>query len=83
MAVFIGVERKAGTYEGRAYDNHVVHLIMDDPTPALQCGKVTAAKKVKTSDWPLVFDSAVQPGDEVDLTYNQYGNITRITKKSK
>lgn len=83
MATFIGVERKQGTYEGNPYDNHVVHLASDEVTPSLVAGRLTLTKKVKTSDWPLVFDPAVQPGDEVDVTYNQYGNIKRITKKSK
>lgn len=81
MATFIGVERKQGTYEGNPYDNHVVHLVSDEATPSLVAGKVTLTKKIKTVDWPLVVDPSVKPGMEVDLSFNQYGNLTKITPK--
>lgn len=78
--IFIGAERRQGTYEGKPYDNHIAHFVMDDPTPNLVVGRTVMSKKIRTSDWPLVVDQTIQPDDEVQIMYNQYGNITRVVK---
>lgn len=81
MAVqFVGVERRQGTYEGKPYDNHIAHFVVDEPTPNLVAGRTVMSKRIRTSDWPLVVDQTIQPGDEVQVFYNQYGNITKIAK---
>lgn len=76
--IFVGVERKQGTFEGRGYDNHIAHFVTDEKTPSLLDGKLTLTKKVKTADWPLICDPSVKPGMEVIVQFNQYGNLCSI-----
>ena len=83
MMLYVGVERKQGTFEGRSYDNHVVHFVSDEKTPSLLEGQVTMTKKVKTADWPLICDPAAHPGMEVSVSFDQYGNLRSIKPVGK
>lgn len=81
--LYVGVERKQGTFEGRSYDNHIAHFVSDIKTPSLLEGQVTMVKKVKTADWPLICDAAVHPGMNVSVVFDQYGNLRSIKPMGK
>ena len=81
--LYVGVERKQGTYEGRSYDNHIAHFVSEIKTPSLLEGQVTMVKKVKTADWPLICDPAVHPGMNVSVVFDQYGNLCSIKPVGK
>lgn len=74
-----GWERKSGEYEGRAYDNYVLHCVTDEKSRGWVAGDLTFTVKVKAEDFALVFDSSICPGDAIFIQYNRYGRVELVT----
>lgn len=78
MVRFLGVERKSGTYEGRAYDNFVPHFVTDERSGSWVAGDLSFSLKVKAAVWEEVFDRSLKPGMLCDIQYNRYGQVMSI-----
>ena len=74
-----GWERKSGEYEGRVYDNYVLHCVTDEKSRGWVAGDLTFTVKVKAEDFALVFDSSIRPGDAIFIQYNRYGRVELVT----
>ncbi len=71
MYTVVGKERKVGTYEGREYDNTVLHCMYEKE----KCdGQAVFAVKVKTAR----LDEDVPIGAKVGFLYDQYGNVAKV-----
>ena len=71
MYTVVGVERKVGVYEGREYDNTILHCTYNKD----KCeGVAVCSVKVKTSR----LDEVVEVGASVSFLYDQYGNCARV-----
>ena len=68
----VGIERKSGEYNGKSYDNTILHCsyVKD----GLDDGCAVAYVKVKTER--IVEPIAV--GDKVSFYYDQYGNVLQV-----
>ena len=78
MVRVLGWERKSGNYEGNAYDNCVLHCVTDEKSAGWVAGDLTFTVKIKTADFPLVFDKTIKPGDSVFIQYNRYGRVELV-----
>lgn len=47
MVRFLGVERKSGTYEGRAYDNFVPHFVTDERSGSWVAGDLSFLSRLR------------------------------------
>lgn len=74
MYTVIGIERKVGKFEGRDYDNHVLHCTYKKEGAQGEC---VVAVKVKTER----LEAPVTIGDQVTFLYDQYGNVARCDIK--
>lgn len=74
MYKVIGKERRTGIYEGRAYDNTILHTTYIKEDAENTEGECVATLKVKTALCP-----AVSIGDCVDALYDKYGNIAHLS----
>lgn len=74
MYKVIGKERRTGVYEGRAYDNTILHTTYTKENAEDVEGECVATLKVKTAVCP-----AVHIGDSVDALYDKYGNIAHLS----
>lgn len=91
MLTLYGVQHKSGTYEGRPYDNVMLHCLDDSPasTPSSQLlgGSVCEIFKISLMNFPHTFSGLVnQPADLVAMigqgltvSYNRYGQPDLIT----
>lgn len=78
MVRVFGWERKSGEYEGRVYDNYVLHCVTDEKSRGWVSGDLTFTVKIKAEDFKMVFDSAICPGDEIFIQYNRYGRVELV-----
>lgn len=78
MTRLVGIERKQGEYEGRPYDNHVLHCVTDEKTKAWVAGDMTFTVKIKSADFPLIFDKDIECGDAIIISYNRFGNVEAV-----
>lgn len=77
MYTVIGIEKRVGVYEGRAYDNTILHCTYEKPNATDVDGLCTAVLKIKTAICP-----AVKLGDGVDPLYDRYGNVAHLSVTS-
>ena len=75
MYEVIGIEKRVGVYEGRAYNNTILHTTFTKDTAGVE-GYCTAILKIKTSNCP-----SVKLGDIVDPLYDKYGNVVHLVVK--
>ena len=68
----VGIERKSGEYNGRAYDNTILHCTYSKD--GLEDGFACASVKVKTER----LEEPIVVGDKVSFYYDQYGNVLRV-----
>lgn len=74
MYKVIGKEKRSGVYEGRAYDNTILHTTyIKEDTENVE-GECVATLKIKTALCP-----AVHLGDCVEALYDKYGNIAHLS----
>ncbi|MBE6601229.1 MAG: hypothetical protein E7637_01825 [Ruminococcaceae bacterium] len=74
MYTIVGIERKKGVYDGREYDNTILHTTFEKDGKATVEGLCTQSFKVKTNICP-----AVVLGDCVDFMYDRYGNVVHVS----
>lgn len=91
MLILHGVQHKSGTYEGRPYDNVVLHCLDDtppsSPTSQLLGGSICDIFKVSVLNIPHTFSGLVaSPADLVAMigqgltvAYDRYGRPDTIT----
>lgn len=74
MYTIVGIEKRSGVYEGRAYDNTILHCtyMKQDATNTL--GLCVATFKVKSAICPTV-----NLGDSVDPLYDRFGNVAHLS----
>ena len=77
MYEVIGIEKREGVYEGKAYNNTILHVTFTKDTPNA-VGVCTAILKIKTSNLP-----SVKLGDFVDPLYDKYGNVVYLNVKAE
>ncbi len=65
----VGMERKVGEYQGREYDNTVLHCTYQKDS--LLDGVAVSSIKVKSDR----INEPLQIGDVVTFFYDQYGNV--------
>lgn len=73
----VGIQQKRGDYEGRAYDNTLVHVLS---TNANIIGKEVSTIKMKTAVFQNILkDCNCAPnnllGKTADITFDRYGNL--------
>ena len=73
MYTIIGIEKRVGVYEGKAYDNTILHVTYPKDN-ANVVGVCTAILKIKTANCP-----SVAVGDRVDPLYDKYGNVVHLS----
>lgn len=86
MLKVIGVARKYGTYEGREYDNFMMHCVNDSPSVAMIGGSACEIVKIKAQNLRGVFGGLVTSdkdwrdliGAIVRVHYDRYGNPEEI-----
>lgn len=78
MYRFMGYEHKSGTFEGRAYDNYMVHLVTDEKTSAWVAGDLVQVEKIPAAQFEQVFDRSLKPGMECEVVFNRYGRASSI-----
>lgn len=78
MTIYLGRERKMGTYEGNDYDNMVLHFQTDEKPRGWIEGDMTFSLKVKSAMLDEVLMKDVTPGTSVMIRYNRYGQPERI-----
>ena len=71
----VGIERKVGEYQGRTYDNTVLHCTYEKEH--LDEGVAVSSIKIKTDR----IDEPLQVGDVVSFFYDQYGNVLQVNVK--
>ena len=71
----VGIERKVGEYQGRTYDNTILHCTY--AKDAMDEGVAVSSVKVKTER----IDESLQVGDIVTFYYDQYGNVLQVNIK--
>lgn len=89
MIKLIGVQRKAGEYNGQQYDNINLHVIDDSPASPTICGDTAYHIKVKVHRVKDVFDGLITSdadwceilGKEIDISWDRYGNPSKIQVK--
>ncbi len=74
MYEIIGIEVRQGVYEGKAYDNTVLHTTYKKENAENLMGLCVAVLKVKTAICPTV-----KVGDCVVPLYDKYGNIAHLS----
>lgn len=79
----VGIENKKGEYQGRAYNNYIIHGLESDPNVV---GKVKCVNvKFKPDSLSLICDLQQLDkliGKEVDrVFYDRYGNATELRFK--
>ena len=74
MYTVIGIERKRGTYEGRAYDNTIVHATYEKASDenVTVNGQCVVTFKSKTE-----VAQSICLGDLVSPLYDRYGNVVK------
>lgn len=70
MYTIVGIEKREGVYEGKAYSNKVLHCTY--PKKDME-GVATVSIKIKTVDCP-----EVTIGDTVSPLYDRYGNCVHL-----
>lgn len=73
MYKIIGIERRTGTYEGKNYDNMILHVTYHKEAAEVK-GECVATLKIKTALCP-----ALNLGDSVDALYDKYGNVAHLS----
>lgn len=78
----IGVQEKAGEYQGHEYHNVLLHTTT---TADNALGEVTEVIKVKYNDVPEVFNKVMKSedwqnliGNEISVMYDRYGRTADI-----
>ena len=77
-AKYVGLERKTGEFEGRKYDNFVMHFVGDDRTSSYVTGDLVFTQKVKAAAWNDVVDPRLTVGMPCDILFNRYGNVEAV-----
>lgn len=85
MLTIIGVQRKTGEFQGREYDNIMIHCSEDNPSTPTICGNVCETLKVKTSSIREAFDGLVTcdsdwrelVGQKIRPYFDRYGKVIR------
>ncbi|MBQ8407720.1 MAG: hypothetical protein IJY39_02515 [Clostridia bacterium] len=68
----VGIERKSGEYNGRPYDNTILHCSY--AKDGIEDGFAVASVKVKTER----IEAPIVVGDKVSFYYDQYGNVLQV-----
>ncbi len=71
----VGMERKVGEYQGREYDNTVLHCTYEKDS--LLGGVAVLTIKVKSDR----IEEPLEIGDHVSFFYDQYGNVLQVNVK--
>jgi len=91
MLILHGVQHKSGTYEGRPYDNVVLHCLDNSPpsTPTSQLlgGSVCEIFKISVLNIPHTFgglvaspaDLVAMIGQGLTVAYDRYGRPDTVT----
>ena len=77
MYTIIGIEKRNGVYEGKAYDNTILHTTYKKEQSGSCEGLCVATLKIKTALCP-----ALKLGDSVDPLYDKYGNVAHLAVAS-
>jgi hypothetical protein len=85
MLSIIGVQRKIGEFQGKEYDNIMIHCQDDNPSTPTICGNTCEVLKVKTSQIREVFDGIVKGdadwrdliGQPIRPYFDRYGKVIR------
>lgn len=77
MFKLIGKEHKVGNYQGKDYDNTVLHCMTELPNNAENDGFKVETKKVKATVKPY---QAFIVGDFYETYYDNYGNVAVVNK---
>lgn len=75
MYTIIGIENKNGVYEGKAYNNNILHCTY--PKQGVD-GICVVSLKVKAVNCP-----AVAVGDHIDVLYDRFGNVVHVAVEQK
>jgi hypothetical protein len=70
--IVVGLGHKSGNYEGRDYDNTMVHCTYEDE---LVAGVAVKTVKVKSR---VFMESPCKVGDAVDFNFDEYRNVKEI-----
>ena len=89
MLKLVGVQRKFGEYEGKNYDNVMLHCTQDCPTTPTIAGDTVEVIKIKAVRIRDVFDGLISTdtdwrsliGAELEVFYDRYGSAQKITVK--
>lgn len=87
MLKLIGVQRKYGTYEGKEYDNVMLHCINDNPSTPTVAGDACEIVKVKARMVREVFGGLISTdhdwreliGSTLEVFYDRYGNAQKVS----
>ena len=72
MYTIIGIEKRVGVYEGKAYDNTILHVTYSKDNTNVE-GVCVASLKIKSANCP-----SVALGDLVEPLYDKYGNVVHL-----
>ena len=91
MLTLHGIQHKSGTYEGRPYDNVMLHCLDDAPftSPSSQLvgGRVCEILKIPLPSFSTIFGGVVASlpdlvamiGEGLTVAYDRYGRPSSIT----
>lgn len=81
----VGLIQKKGTFEGRDYNNLMIHCTYIDRANSSAVGELTTALKVKVANIDAVFGRKMSDkdidaliGKEIAAYYNRFGVVDRI-----
>lgn len=85
MLIIKGVQRQTGTYEGKQYDNILLHCLNNNPANPTICGDVCETIKIKTQLVSEVFGGLVNNDNDFRALMDQpiiafYDRFSRVQK---
>ena len=80
-----GVQRQTGNYEGKQYDNILLHCLNDNPANPTICGAACETIKIKTQLVSEVFGGLVNNDNDLRALMDQpiiafYDRFSRVQK---
>lgn len=75
---YIGMERKSGIFEGRNYDNAILHFESDERTSSWVEGGICVTVKVKYAELPQIVQCDLVPGCLCDASFNRFGRLESL-----
>lgn len=84
MLTVIGVQQKQGEYQGKPYNNYILHCTKEDES-GNSFGVISEQVKVKASKVVEIFGHTMTPSDwdelvgkEIRVFYNKYGTADEV-----